>query len=525
MNKTVILLIILAALIGYYFYHESRVQDRQSTANTGAPLREHVVPDLRTRDKDVRAIHVREKDKQVHLPLVNGVWTVAERSGYPASFSKIERTVQHMADMAVKGRTVIKPSVLGEVKLLVPGEAEESQTGLYVEMLDEKGGKVAAIVAGETITSSGGASANSGNMFGGPGNLRYVRVIGADDKDTVWSAEDNFYEYATDPKDWIDKSFIDVQKVKTAEVTAPNAADSWKAERKDEASPFTLVNAPAGEELDTAKATLDSVLSAASINDVLPKDKVNETLMKDAFKAKLTTFEGFTYEITALGKKEGTDAYVTVKVSADIPKERKAPADEKPDDKKKNDAEFEAKKKASEEKLAKEKGYEGWVFEVPGYNMNVLLKKRSEVLRDKQAPPAPGPEAGSGGTPRTGPILSPTPFVPGTIVTPPGTQAPAPPPSTPVAPPSTPAPMPNASPAPGSKPTEAATPPVEARPPTAPKQPAPDAKPPTAPKAPEAPKAPAAPKTEPEAPKAPATPPAEPKAPEAPKAPSEPKAP
>lgn len=474
MKKPVILLIILAVLIGFAVIYEKGLTSRvNSAALAGAPMRQLLLPELSSADTNlaerIRGLRILDGEKKVNVALADGRWTVAERSGYPASYTKIESAVKALSEMKVKGKREIGKSVLGEVKLLPPGEGAADKTGLQVELLDEKGGALAGLIAGASTSTSGGASAASGNMFGGPGEMRFVRVPGGKDRDTVWSVDDSFYELSSEPKDWLDKAFVDVRKIKSADITTVNAADSWKAERKDENAAFTLANAAKDDELDTAKADgLNSLMSGVLFNDVLPKDKVNAEFMKSAVKAKLVTFDGFTYDIEALQQK-GSEAdstekdYITVKVSAEIPKERKAPADEKPEDKKKKDDEFAASNKVLEDKLTKEKAMEGWVYEVPSYNLNVLFKKRSEVLREKQ-PPAPAPGTPAPGTPAPGtppgPLapLSP-PALPGA---PPPLQPPAPvrtPPGTP-APPVTPPPANPTSPTPGTKPATAATPPA-----------------------------------------------------------------
>ena len=291
--------------------------------------------------------------------------------------------------------------------------------------MNDKGAAVASLIAGSAVETTGGAS--SGNWMGGPGEQRFVRT--PNDKDTIWLIGDSFYELSGDPKEWLDKAFLDVRQIKSAEVTMPNAADSWKAERKDENSEFKFVNAPAGDELDTAKASgLSSVLSSASFTDVLTKEKAKADFMKGAVKAKLVTFEGFTYDVEVLEKKEGgadagAQTFMTVRVSADIAKERKAETNEKPEDKTKKDTEFAATKKSLEEKLAKEKLAEGWVYEVSNYSVNSLLKKRADILREK-TPPAPAPAP------------------PGAAPVPPALGAPAAPPQPVMPPPSAPAPAP-----------------------------------------------------------------------------------
>jgi hypothetical protein len=394
---------------------------------------------------------------------------------------KIERAVKLVSEMKVTGKDQVVKSVLGEVKLLPPGEGAPDRTGLQTELIDPSGKPLATFIAGASTSTSGGASSANSNMFGGPGELRFVRVLGGDDKDTVWKVSDAFYELSSDPKEWLEKAFLDVRNVVSAEFTHPNAADSWKATRKDINTPFTLVNAAEGELLDTAKSDgLNNVLSGAYFTDVVPKEQVNADFLKGGVKAKLVTEDGFTYEIEGIEKKgEGGESeakdYIAVKVSAEIAKERKAPEGEKPEDKKKADEAFAATRKAMEDKLAKEKGFEGWTYEVPNYAINIIFKKKADVLREKtpEAPaPAPGAPAPGGLTPPI-PGSAASPLAPPTVMplTPPATSG-----AGAKAPEATPA-----APAPELKP-DAAKPATEAKPATTDKpadvKPAADAKPP-----------------------------------------------
>jgi hypothetical protein len=466
MKKVVVLLIVLAALIAVAVFSEKGLMQRiSSSSRTGTPMRELLVPEVA--GKEIGGLRIHEGDKKVSLSLANGKWTVAERDGYPASFDKVQRAVKAISEMKIKGKQQVGKSLYAETQLLPPGEGASGETGGLIELLDVKGDVVASFIVGGSTTTTGGASSSGNNMMGGPGEMRYARVVGGKDGDTVWFVEDNFYELGADPKDWVDKSFLDVRGVASAEITRPVAAESWKAARKNADAPFTLENAAPGEELDTAKADgLSNVLSGATFTDVLPKKQATPEFMKDAVHAKFVTFDGFTYDITALAKNPGgKDAsekdYISIKVSADFAKERKAPAGEKPEDKKKADDEFAAKKKSLEDKLAKEKLFEGWVYEVPNYTVGITLKKRADVLRDKQpaaSAPAPGGSLPNG--------TSIPPVAPGPIK-PPAPLPPTPPAATP---PAAPAP---ASPAPPAKATEGK--PAAAAPPTKPKEATPPA--------------------------------------------------
>jgi hypothetical protein len=329
------------------------------------------------------------------------------------------------------------------------------------------------------MKSSGGANSSS---FNGSAEQRFVRVpSNKADGDTVWLINDVFYDIQATPQEWLDKGFFDVRQLKDVSITDSHPEDSWAAQRKDENSEFTLADAKKpGDELDTSKVgTLNNLLSQPTFTDVLTKDKITPDFMKDARTVKIDTFENFHYLIKVVEKKEpGANEpkdYLTMSVTANLPKERKPEANEKAEDKKKKDEEFAAKTKELEAKLAKEKGYEGWTYEVANYIVSTLTKKRSEVLRDKASPPAtpkitlPKPAA-----PEPAPAPAPKPAASTPPPAAPATPAPAV--SKPVEPkPSAPAPTPVA-PTKPNPPPAASTPPAPEKP--AAPAPAPENKPP-----------------------------------------------
>ncbi len=384
MKRNTLLLIILAALVGVAYFVQQGKTARLSTANAGIKQRALLLPDLAI--NDIKKIRLREGEKQVNLGHTDGKWTVTERNNYPASFEKISRALLSLRDLKIAGGQPISKEDLASLKLLSFDDGSKDNTGLQIDLMNDKGEALASFIVGENVKTTGGASAGS---FSGPEEPRFIRV--AKEDGTAWMVSENLAELQPNPQDWIDKSFIDVRKLKSAQIS-----DSWGAERKDENSEFTLMEPKNGDELDTAKASgLANLLSNPNFNDVLPKDKGTPDFMKGAITARLATFEDFNYEVRLLdvkepGKEGESKDFLTISVSANIPNERTPEKDEKEEDKKKKDEEFTSRKKELEEKLAKEKSLEGWVFEVSNYSVNTLLKKRGEVLRDKPtAPPAP----------------------------------------------------------------------------------------------------------------------------------------
>jgi hypothetical protein len=398
MKKTAILLVVLVALVGFAFFYKKVTDERTSGYSLSkADAREYLLSGVPS-DK-IRKIVIQDPKGKVTLAVSGNQWVVEERSGHPAALQKIEHAVQALEDVKIKDRKEVGKSALAKLKVLSPTDAQAGEgAGLEVQLQDEKGAVLGSVVVGSSPKASGGAS--SGNMFGGPTPQRFVRT--PNDKDTVWVVDDSFDEFQVDAKGWIDTAWPIITGVKSVEVIFPNAADSWKAERKEKDTPFTFVNAPAGEELDTAKASgLDGRVLEGPPSDVLPKDKVTPDTMKGAIKARLVTFDGFTYDVELLEQKKAGEEgsapgyLLTFKVSADLPKERKPGPDEKEEDKKRLDEAFKKHGEGLAAQLAAEQKQQGWVYEVSEYGVSALVKKRSELVRDASsapAEPAPGPD-------------------------------------------------------------------------------------------------------------------------------------
>lgn len=392
MKKILILTAVLAALVGAALYQKKDRSSRLSSGSrVGAPSREMLLPDFDV--NSVQKIRIKDEKSEVNVALNGTVWTLTERGGYEASFEKISRALLALKEQKVARKQRVGKESWGKIGVQPPGEPNAYGIGTLVELLDGKGNIKKSLVLGGNVTSSGNANASP---FGGSSE-RLVRI--PEDGETIWTVGNTFEDLDTKADSWVEKAFFDVQKIKSIEVTAAKPEDSWKAARTDaEAPEFPLEGAKPGERIDTAKLSIATLLSGPTFNDVLGKDKAAE-IMKGAVKAKITTFDGFTYNIQAV-KQAGKDGsgdkyYLTVAVSADLPKERPAVKDEKPEDKKKNDDAFAEEKKKLADKLAAEQKLNGWVYEVTEYTISSLLKKRSEILAEPAKPDAAAPAAGA----------------------------------------------------------------------------------------------------------------------------------
>lgn len=409
MKKPVILLIVLAVLVGFAVVYQQKLDQKKNSATlVGAPSREYLLPELPV--GDIRQIRISEDGSHLNLKVEGNRWVIQERKGYTASIDAITRAVQSLSQLKIIGKNAVGDSAFAELKLLAPAEGiPVEQSGLQVELMDGKGSVLAAFIAGVSTSTSGGHSSTpSGMMFGGGTEQRYVRI--EKDKNTIWLINDPLMEWEVDPKQWIDKNFINIQEIKSVLITTPNPVDSWGAERKTIDSAFELTGATSAEALDTAKANgLTTLLANGTFIDVQPKAEVNPELFKGATTVKITTFEGFTYDVKFIIHSEGAGenaeekCFFTFDVTAELVATRQVPADEKPEDKTKNDEAFATKLKTLQTKLEKEKELSHWAFEISAYNVDVLRMKRGDILRENTTPPTPAvPNLNNGALPGMG---------------------------------------------------------------------------------------------------------------------------
>jgi hypothetical protein len=231
--------------------------------------------------------------------------------------------------------------------------------------------------------------------------------------------------------------------------TAWSNNPGWKVIRKDSKADWQLEDLKPGESLDKSFAQSLSTFAPTFV-DVRPSSASSEEAgLKEAFKVRIKTLDGFIYDF--LIGREGPDKthYLQLSVSADLPSARTSEPNESADDKKKKDEEFDKKTASLKARLEQEKQFEKWIFLVPDYNLEQILKRRDEIISKPSPSPAPaGGSAPEPPVPLPAPAGVPAPEPPVPLPAPAGVPAPEPPTASPT-PASVPAPEPpTASPTP-----------------------------------------------------------------------------
>jgi hypothetical protein len=328
---------------------------------------------------DVEQIKIKQHAGEVNLAKKNDIWVVQERDGYPANFGNISDFLKKVWELKVAQPVRVGEKQLPRLELTPPEKG--TNAGTLVEF-KEKGGKTAAsLMLGKKHMKEGAANSPYGGGSWPDG--RFV-MVGNDPK-TVALVSEPFSNVEAKPEDWIDKEFFKIENHKSITVTSPSVSNNWAVVKDSQTNDWKLVDAKANEQLDTGKASgVTSALSYPSFNDVATNAAPEQTGLDKPTIAKIETFDGLRYEVK-IGKKldDKDDHYMQVAVNGNFQKERTAGKDEKPEDKEKLDKEFKDKLAKEEEKLKNEKAFEKWVYVVPKYTLEPLLKSRQELLKEE----------------------------------------------------------------------------------------------------------------------------------------------
>lgn len=343
---------------------------------------------------DVASIAITGADGTVHLLKKDGKWIVSERDGYPANVSTIHDLLRTVEELKVIDGIEAGPAYASRFGM-EETSTNPAERGTTVAFADANGKELAKLSVGKTL---GAEPANP--MMGGGASGRFIRNH-ADDSG-IYKTSELFASLSPEPKRWLAEDFLQVQKPVAVSVTQRGKDElAWKLTRENEEANFTLADAKPEEKPEASTLTpFKSLLSYSRFDDVASAAEVEKRAdVTRKQTATLVTVEGFTYTLTLTpakpAEKKAADTetagentyFLTVKVDAALPKERKKEADEKPEDAQQKDAAFASRLKELQDKLAKEKALEGRTFEVTHSTVDALLKDRASFFQ-KEAPPA-----------------------------------------------------------------------------------------------------------------------------------------
>lgn len=386
-RKQLFLLIVVGLVLGgmaMYFSKTRQAEFEHRDAGVGTSL----LGDFSS--KDVAQITVKSRDAEVNL-VKQDVWVVKERSNYPAAVGEISDLVRKLWELKPAQSQKVGQSQWGRLELLPPDTKDAgTNTATLVDLKGKDGKTVRSVLLGKKQMR------DAGGQGGGYPVGRWVAV--PDNKETAFVVNEAFSEIEPKVETWLSKDFFKVEKLKLISLVSTNATNSWSLSRTNETGEWTLADKKDGEDLDKGKlSSFNWALSSPSFTDVQPKDA---EAVKDAFATpttvKLETFEGFHYTLNVGKQPDPESFFISVEASADLPKERTAPADEKAEDKEKNEKAWKEQQEKLQEKLKKEKALGNWVYKVAKYTVDSVLKDRGGLMADKKPAAGAGAPGGDG---------------------------------------------------------------------------------------------------------------------------------
>jgi hypothetical protein len=370
-RKQFIILLALVVVVGAAGWLVNQ-HTQDSWRSGGAAIGGKLLPGLAV--NDIKQIRLQSGTNELNLAWRDDRWRVRERGDYPANFQQISSLLLKFADLKIAQREDLGPSQFGRFNLLPPGPG--TNTGTAVEFKDTAGKTVASVLLGKNHLHQSTDNTPAGGLGdqGWPDG-RYV-MTGTETK-TVAVISDALYQVQTQPEQWLNKDFINIEKPRAVAVEFPEATNSWKLTRASETNDWKLAGLRPDEQPDPAKfAGVTRPFSGTSFNDVGP---LNTNTPAGRTVLTVETFDGFTY-VARIGAKENNVYPVSLTISASLAGERTPGKDEKAENKVKLDQEFKTQQKALADKLAKEKQCEPWVYQVPAYGLDEVLKPRAELL-------------------------------------------------------------------------------------------------------------------------------------------------
>lgn len=347
-----------------------------------------VLPTLAAGLNDVNELRVFTGGNKPLVTLKRGEdksWTVAEKDGYKADFTKLREFLLKLSELEVVEVKTSSPESYAQIG--VEDVKDEKATGKRIEI----GGLPAplALILGKSTTYSS----------------NYVRVEGSP---VSYLAKPQIFVYS-EPKVWLDRAIFDLPADRVQEVRV-EIADAKANERKytvtrevREQTDFTVPNLPKGKKLaygGTANANAGGLANLAfeDVRKVKAEDKWDSTVSRSEYRL----FDGTI--VTVLGRKEtatpaanevgGSDKYFVriqvaydeaqhqrfaVKADAAKPAENKEAAPQIAKDQTAPPASTDPAQIKEQAQKLNEKTH-GWEFELPSHKYETLFRPLPELL-------------------------------------------------------------------------------------------------------------------------------------------------
>ncbi len=344
-----ILVVLLAVLGGTALVYQN--QERSRRPANASSLGQVLLKDLQA--ADIASIRIAEGKSVLTLERKDERWTLAERGGFPADFTKVREFVLKALELKAGQSEPLGEKDRARLNL--------DESGTLLEFRGADGKPLRSLIVGKKYFKR-----EVDNPDKALGDGRFVLLPA--DPTTVYLVADPLTQATARTAEWLERTAFQVEKVKSLEVKFPDGG-GYRIERSGDNADWKLAGLKPGEKLEVTKANAASYsLSMLELTDVLPKD-AQDTGLDKPIEIKAATLDNLAYDIK-VGKLQGDNYFVTFTSSGTV----------KPDPKDK-DAE---RIKKLEERQPREKLLQNYVLLVPKNRLEDTLKKRAEFLEKRE---------------------------------------------------------------------------------------------------------------------------------------------
>ncbi len=242
MTPALLVAIVFMAALVYLFGNTESDSDSR--------IGQKLYPELNALLESVDKISILTSDHQATIEKTDGMWKVADRDGYPASFEILSQFLDSLQQARYQEKKTSKPENHEQMGLSDPDAENSTARGVKVFSGDQQ---LAALILGKSSSQLDGT---------------YFRFF---DDDQVWLMDQSLTAVAN-PAEWLEPGIIDIPEEDIVKVIQRNASgDSITVTRTDgAASNFMPAKIPAGKKLKYPAAAnqLGRALVNVNLEDV-----------------------------------------------------------------------------------------------------------------------------------------------------------------------------------------------------------------------------------------------------------------
>lgn len=371
MNTRNIIIALATALIVTVAWQTSREK-----APTTKVRSERLYPELVDQVNDVTAITIRSTKATTELSRTAGKWVVANRDGFPATFSSVKNALLNVANATVVEKKTSKPERYAQIGVADIDEADSKATLLEISAGPEQ--TLASLLVGNERSAS-------------QLNARQYYVRKSDEAGAL--LVEGELNISPRPQDWIDTDVVNVatERVRNVTLTAADGSAVVVSKEKPTDNFFSLENVPSGF---TAKSrsvisSLGAVLLDVKFENVAAASRVADA--EPVSTAEIRTFDGLVVNLSRYAIAD--EHFVQFEFDFDPagvvkPEPAADGGNEEP-----QPAEDDQPSVADEVVMLNEKTA-NWVYALPDYKNRMLEKRLDDMLKpieEKPATPADQP--------------------------------------------------------------------------------------------------------------------------------------